>query len=201
MAKRVVGLTGGIASGKSTVARMLVELGAALIDADQLARDIVRPATPGLARLVEAFGNEILREDGTLDRKKLGEIVFADGDAREKLNAITHPLIAQAGAERIAALQDSDAPYIVYEAALLVENGAHELFSGLIVVACTPETQLARIIARDDLTEEEAKARIVSQLPLEKKVEVADYVIENDGDLETTRAQVLALHEELAGGG
>ncbi len=197
MAKPVIGLTGGIASGKSTVARAFAELGVPIVDADEVAREVVEVGTPGLARIVERFGADVLRKDGTLDRKKLGRVVFEDARARQDLNAITHPLIAEKGAEKIRALQQTDAPYILYEAALLVENGAYKAFPALVVVTVDPVTQLARLMARDGSTDEEARSRIASQLPLEKKVEVADFVLRNDGDVEALRAQVRDVHRKI----
>ena len=202
--KPVVGLTGGIACGKSTVAAQLAELGVPIVDADALAREVVAPGTPGLAAIVERFGSDVLLADGSLDRKKLGERVFSDPDARRALNAITHPRIAAAGMEKLRALADHPAPYRVYEAALLVENGMAKAFAALVVVTVDDATQLARLRARDGSTEDEARARIASQLPLAKKVEVADHVIDNSGAPEATRAQVLALHDALVarfGGG
>jgi dephospho-CoA kinase len=197
MAKPVIGLSGGIASGKSTVARAFLELGVPIVDADAVAREIVEVGTPGLAQLVERFGPSVLRGDGALDRKKLGRIVFEDAEARRDLNAITHPLIAQKGAEKIRALQATDAPYILYEAALLVENGSYKAFPALVVVAVDPATQLARLMARDGSTEEEARARIAAQLPLERKIEVADFVIHNDGDVRALRAEVQDVHRRI----
>lgn len=202
--KPVVGLTGGIACGKSTVAAQLAELGVPIVDADALAREVVAPGTPGLAAIVERFGSDVLLADGSLDRKKLGERVFSDPDARRALNAITHPRIAAAGMEKLRALADHPAPYRVYEAALLVENGMAKAFAALVVVTVDEATQLARLMARDGSTESEARARIASQLPLAKKVEVADHVIDNSGTPEATRAKVRALHDALVarfGGG
>ncbi len=202
--KPVVGLTGGIACGKSTVAAQLAELGVPIVDADALAREVVAPGTPGLAAIVERFGSDVLLADGSLDRKKLGERVFSDPDARRALNAITHPRIAAAGLEKLRALADHPAPYRVYEAALLVENGMAKAFAALVVVTVDEATQLARLMARDGSTEDEARARIASQLPLAKKVEVADHVIDNSGAPEATQTQVRALHDALVarfGGG
>ncbi|NNE19761.1 MAG: dephospho-CoA kinase [Myxococcales bacterium] len=195
--KPVVGLTGGIACGKSTVASMFAELGVSVVDADDLAREVVEPGTPGLQMIVDEFGKLVLDEAGRLDRKKVAEIVFGDEKARETLNAIMHPLIGAAGAEHIEAQQDSAAPYLLYEAALLVETRAYEAFSALIVVSAEESIQRLRLIARDGYTAPEANARIDSQLPLERKVAVADYVVTNNGDLESTREQVAAIHEKL----
>lgn len=197
MDKPVVGLTGGIACGKSTVARMLAERGVAIVDADRLAREVVAPGTPGLAKVVEAFGDGILDESGALDRAKLGAIVFHDPAARARLEAITHPLIAIAGMQAIASHRDGPSPYVVYEAALLVETGRHTTFPGLIVVAVTPSTQLERLVARDGLGESDARARIASQMPIDAKVAVATWVIHNDGDEAALAVEVERVHRAI----
>ncbi len=195
--KPVVGLTGGIACGKSTVARMFADLGIPVIDADDLAREVVEPGTPGLARIVEGFGEGVLDMEGRLDRKRLADVVFEDPQARAKLNAILHPLIAAAGAQHINNLQDSAAPYIVYEAALLVETGSYQAFSALVVVSADEAVQRERLVERDHFTVEEADARIASQLPLTEKTAVADHVVVNDTDLDAARSQVALIHENL----
>jgi len=186
---RVIGLTGGIASGKSTVGRILRELGAPIIDADQLARDVVEPGTPALAAIVDRFGQGILDQHGRLDRAQLGSIVFGDDDARKALNAIIHPRIAEASQKAIAAQVAAGAKAVVYEAALLVENNAYGWMHALIVVSLPPVIQRARVMQRDDITADEADARLRSQLPLADKVAVADHVIDNSGTLEETRRQ------------
>lgn len=196
--KPVVGLTGGIACGKTTVARMFGDLGVPVIDADDLSREVVEPGTPGLARIVEAFGTEVLDPEGRLDRKRVGDLVFEDTSARERLNSILHPLIGAAGAQRIAHLQDHPAAYILYEAALLVETGSYKAFSALIVVSAGIETQKRRLVERDGLGDAQAEARIGSQLPLRDKLAVADYVVVNDGDRAGTRARVAEIHRELS---
>jgi len=195
--KPVVGLTGGIACGKTTVASMFGDLGIPVVDADALAREVVEPGTPGLQRIVDEFGKGVLDQGGRLDRKKVGDLVFGDEDAREKLNAIMHPMIGAAGAMHMAALQESDAPYLLYEAALLVETRSYEAFSALIVVSAEESLQRLRLIARDGFSVSEANARIASQLPLARKIAVADYVVTNNGDLEATRRQVADVHEKL----
>jgi dephospho-CoA kinase len=192
--KAVIGLTGGIASGKSSVARVLRELGVAIIDADQVAREVVVKGSDGLREVVETFGPGVLDSEGELDRAKVGQIVFHDPAARQKLNAIIHPRIGRVSAERIAELQRGPSPYVVYEAPLLVETGAHRGLSALIVVAAAEPLQLARSMVRDGLDEAAARARIAAQLPLSAKVEVADYVIVNDGDLEALRAETQRTH-------
>jgi dephospho-CoA kinase len=195
--KPVVGLTGGIACGKTTVASMFGELGIPVVDADALAREVVEPGTPGLKRIVDEFGKGVLGQDGRLDRKKVGDLVFGDEEAREKLNAIMHPMIGAAGATHMAALRESAAPYVLYEAALLVETRTYEAFSALIVVSAEESLQRLRLIARDGFSVSEANARIASQLPLARKIAVADYVVTNNGDLEATRRQVATVHQSL----
>jgi dephospho-CoA kinase len=195
--KPVVGLTGGIACGKTTVASMFGDLGIPVLDADALAREVVEPGTPGLQRIVDQFGKGVLDQGGRLDRKKVGDLIFGDEEAREKLNAIMHPMIGAAGAKHMAALQEGDAPYFLYEAALLVETRSYEAFSALIVVSAEESIQRLRLIARDGFTVSEANARISSQLPLARKIAVADYVVTNNGDLEATRRQVAEVHQKL----
>ncbi len=194
----VVGLTGGIGSGKSTVARFFSdELGVPVVDADRIAREVVAPGTPGLAAVVEAFGEGILGPDGALDRAKLGEVVFADEAARRRLESILHPLIGATSMERLAGYAGEGHPYALYEAALLVETGRHETFAALVVVAVDEATQVARVMARDGLDEAAARARLASQLPLADKAAAADYVIDNGGPLEETFAQAREVHAAL----
>jgi dephospho-CoA kinase len=195
--KPVIGLTGGIASGKSSVARMLRELGVEVIDADQIAREVVALGTDGLREIVDTFGAGVLDPSGALDRAKVAEIVFRDTNARQKLNAIVHPRIGRLSAERIAAAQRGPSPYVVYEAPLLVETGAHRGLSALIVVAAAEPLQLARSMARDGMDEAAAHARIAAQLPLSAKVEAADYVVANDGDLEALRVGTMQTHRAI----
>jgi dephospho-CoA kinase len=197
---RVIGLTGGIASGKSTVSAMLRELGAHVIDADQVARDVVAPGTPALAEIQERFGPAVLHEDGTLDRKKLGAIVFADVDARRALERITHPRIAAATQQEIARLAAAGVDPVIYDAALIVENRLYTWMQGLIVVSVPPEVQVARLMIRDDTDEAAAHARIAAQLPLAEKVAVATHVIDNSGTRADTEAQVRALWQRLQTG-
>ncbi len=195
--KPVVGLTGGIACGKTTVAEMFGDLDIPVIDADELAREVVEPGTEGLQRVVEEFGKGVLDAEGRLDRKKVGDLVFNDERARETLNSILHPLISAAGAERLQSYQEHPAPYVIYEAALLVETGSYKAFSALIVVGADESLQRLRLIARDGYTVAEANARIGSQLPLARKMAVADYVVTNNGDLDATRRQVGEIHAKL----
>jgi dephospho-CoA kinase len=180
----VFGLTGGIASGKSTVSKRIRELGIPVIDADLLAREVVQRHTEGFEAVVAAFGKGVVGPDGELDRKALGAIVFADPVAREKLNGMLHSRIGARSMELIARLQDQRHKLACYDAALLVEGGLADMFRPLVVVAATPTTQVERIVKRDGLTPDEALARVNAQLPLAEKVAMADYVIENDGSLE-----------------
>lgn len=179
-----VGLTGGIGSGKSEVSRRLADLGATVIDADRVARSVVEPGTPGLDRVVEAFGPQVLRADGSLDREGLGRIVFGDPDKLATLNAIVHPLVAERIAAMIADVQrDRPQGIVIYDVPLLVENHLADRYDVVVVVAARPETQLRRLVENRGMTEEDALARIAAQAPLDAKLAVADVVIDNDGDL------------------
>jgi dephospho-CoA kinase len=193
---KVLGLTGGIGSGKSTVARMIADLGVPVLDADQLAREVVAPGLPAHAAIAAAWP-DVIGGAGALDRKRLGAIVFADPVARKRLEAIIHPHIGALAERHLAALARKGHAVAVYEASLLVETGRQKDFDGLIVVTASPETQIRRVLARGGLTEGEAEARIGAQLPLLAKVRVATHLIDNDGDLETTRAQVAQLVSSL----
>jgi dephospho-CoA kinase len=195
--KPTIGLTGGIASGKSTVSRVLEQLGVGIVDADRLAREVVAVGSDGLREVVATFGAGVLTPDGSLDREKLGAIVFDDEQARRKLQAITHPRIAQMGAERIAALQSGPAPYVIYDAPLLVEVGAHKGFAALIVVAAAEPTQIARLRSRDGLSGLQSSQRIAAQLPLARKIEAADYVIYNDGSLAELDQRTKEVHAQI----
>jgi dephospho-CoA kinase len=191
------GLTGGLASGKSTVAARFRERGVPVIDADQLAREVVEPGTDGLAAVVAEFGPGVLGVDGALDRKALGAVAFADPTRRRALNAILHPRITQRTAEIAAGLAADGARLACYEAALLVETGAADVFRPLVVVSVPEPLQLERAMARDGSTLEEARARVAAQLPLAKKVAAADYVIENDGDYATLVRRADAVLDEI----
>ena len=183
------GLTGGIASGKSTVAARFRARGVPVIDADQIARDIVKPGTPALAELAVAFGSTILSPSGELDRKALASIVFATPSARATLNAITHPRIGAAPAAEIARLASEGANVACYEAALLVENGVADAFRPLVLVVASESLQIARAMSRDGATEDEVRARIAAQMPLAEKRAAADFTIENEGDLASLEAR------------
>lgn len=193
---QVIGLTGGIASGKSTVARILERLGAVIIDADLLAREAVLPGTPAHEAIVAAFGPEILQPDGTLDRKALGRIVFADEDARRRLEAITHPAIAGLAEERLAAARRSEAPAIFYVAPLLIEAGVTGRVDDIWVVYADREAQIARLTGRDGIGRKEAEQRLAAQMPMEEKATYGSAVIDNRGTPEETERQVIALWRE-----
>lgn len=180
---------------------MLRELGASIVDADVIAREVVAPKTAGLAAVVDHFGTDVLAQDGSLDRKKLGALVFADDDARAALNRITHPRIAVASQAQIAAHTSAGAPLVIYEAALLVEARRHHGMRGLIVVTVPTDIQLQRLMARDHIDAEAARARIQSQLALHEKVKLADFVIDNSGSRDATSAQVQALWTRLTAPG
>lgn len=188
---RLFGLTGGIASGKSVVARIFRENGVPVVDADEVAREVVEPGTPGLAKIVAEFGEGVLTSDGTLDRKALGAIVFDDANKRALLNGILHPAIAAKSAEHFARLGESN-PLVCYDAALIVERGLADMFRPLVVVAAPRELQRERLRARDGLTAEEADARLDAQAPVEAKIAAADIVIHNDGTLQTLNERALS---------
>ena len=196
------GLTGGIASGKSTVATRLRARGVPIIDADQLARDAVAKGTSGLADVVKAFGSEVLAADGTLDRKKLAAEVFTDDAKRKTLNGIVHPIVTMLTFKRAAELRDEGHALACYEAALIVENGVADTFRPLVLVAAPEEAQIARACARDGASEADVRGRIRAQMPLAEKAKVADFVIENAGtlaDLERRTDEVLAAICERLG--
>jgi len=193
-----VGLTGSIAVGKSFVLGVLKELGCHVLDADEVAREVVRPGTAGLQAVVEAFGKEILGSDGTLDRSMLGAIVFADADKRKQLNSILHPFIIAAQDEELAGLERDDPDGIaVVDAALMIESGGYRRFDKLIVVYCEPDVQLQRLVKRDQLSLEDAQRRISSQMPQEEKKSYADFLIDTSGSLESTRQQVEDVFRQL----
>jgi dephospho-CoA kinase len=179
------GLTGGLASGKSSVAARWKARGLPIIDADQLAREVVTLGSSALREIVLAFGPRILKKDRSLDRQRLAAKVFADPEARKKLEAITHPRIVAARLERASELESQDEPLGCYEAALLVEGRVADNFRPLVVVSATQRAQIARAMSRDKLSDKDARARLAAQLPLEEKAAVADYVIENNRDLAT----------------
>ena len=193
----VLGLTGGIASGKSTLGEWFGELGAAVVSADQLAREAVRPGSVGLGKLVDLFGDQILAADGSLDRTALGQKVFADPEARQRLEAVTHPQIASLAERRLGELRAAGQPLIVYEAALLFEAGAESRVDLTLVVLVEPEVQLQRLMDREGWDAAAARARIDAQDPQADKVVRADFVIDNSGARAAAQKAVSALRDYL----
>ncbi|MER8230404.1 dephospho-CoA kinase [Streptomyces sp. NPDC094049] len=192
-----VGLTGGIGAGKSEVSRLLVSYGAVLIDADRIAREVVEPGTPGLAAVVAAFGEDVLTDAGTLDRPKLGSVVFADAERLATLNAIVHPLVGARSAELESHAGAGDV--VVHDVPLLAENGLAPLYDLVVVVDASPETQLDRLVRLRGMAESEARARMAAQATRAARLAVADVVIDNDGPLDALAPQVRRLWEDLAG--
>lgn len=196
----ILGLTGGIASGKSSIADCFAECGALLVSADLLAREAVNSGTPTLAKLVDVFGMDILTPGGSLNREIMAQRVFADPVARRQLESITHPAIAHLAECRLAELSRSPHDLIVYEAPLLFEAGAESRVDQVLVVIVDPAIQLARLLQRDNLGEAEARQRISAQWPQADKVQKADFVIDNSGSLQQTRAMVATLYHYLTNG-
>lgn len=195
----VVGLTGGIATGKSTVANMLRNFGAVVVSADEIARDIVAPGSPAAKDIRALFGDEVFLADGTLDRPALGQIVFADEEARRRLENITHPRIREEMGRRIAVAAE-EGHIVVAEIPLLFESEpARTLVDVTVVVATDEDVQLGRLMARDDLTRAEALQRVQAQLPLSEKIAQADYVVDNGGTRQQTEQAVRRLWSRLAG--
>jgi dephospho-CoA kinase len=194
----LVGLTGGIATGKSTVSEILRQLGCEIIDADQLARDVVEPEQPAWKRIVAEFGGGVVTAEGALDRKKLGAIVFADPERRKRLEAITHPAIRarfQARLDELAA--QGFAGIVVFDAPVMIESGNYKNMDRLVVVVTDDATQAARLQERDGTDEAEGRRKIASQMPLAEKAKLADYVIDNSGAREATAAEVRRVFAAL----
>jgi dephospho-CoA kinase len=194
---RLIGLTGGIATGKSTVDGMLATRGATVIDADILAREAVRPGESTLDRVVERFGRDALQPDGTLDRGRLGEIVFADAGARRDLERITHPRIAELMQEHIAEALTGSAPLVVVDIPLLFENAREEMFDGVMLVYAPAAVQIQRLRERTRLDEAAARQRLRAQLPIDEKRERATWIIDNGGDTGATERAVDAWWQQV----
>ncbi len=192
---RVFGLTGGISSGKSTVSAMLRAHGAAIIDADVVARQVVEPGTPAFAEIAGVFPEVIV--GGALDRAKLGARIFSNPDDRARLNAIIHPRVREETLRQLQTLAGAGAPLVINDVPLLIENRLHESMAGVILVVTPPQVQRARLMARNGFTAAQADERIASQLPLEEKRKYARWVIDNGGSLEATQRQVDAVWQEL----
>ncbi len=192
-----VGLTGGIATGKSTVARMFQEHGIPVVNSDLVAREVVEPGTEGHKLVVEAFGKEILNPDGSINRKRLGELVFSDPQKRKRLEEILHPLITRRMGQKLEALEKAGVPLVVVEVPLLFEKGLQRSMDFTVVVRAPEKVQIKRLMQREGLSKQQALKRIKSQMPLEDKVKMADFVIDNSGDLEATKKQVSHVIKHL----
>jgi len=193
-----IGLTGGIATGKSYVLSVLSELGCEVIDADTVAHRVIEPGRPAYLGIINQFGHKILNEDGSINRAALGAIVFASKNAREKLNAIVHPRVYEAQAEWFEQVARRDPGAIaVVDAALMIETGSYRRFDKMIVVYCDSEMQLRRLTERNGFTREQALARISAQMPSEEKLKYADYSVNTSNGFEDTRRQVEKIYEEL----
>lgn len=195
----IVGLTGGIATGKSLVSGELRRLGATVVDADAIAKEVVEPGRPACAEIAEAFGPGVIKQDGSIDRKKLGQIIFSDPAARERLNAITHPRIRERMKEETTRLVKEGVELIVLDIALLIETGVRYEVDRIVVVYADPAQQAERLMERDSMGLDEAKKRISCQMDIKEKVDYADYVIDNSGTKEDAIEQTRALFIELQG--
>lgn len=193
-----IGLTGGIASGKSTVSKWLIDHGYPVIDADEISRQIVEPGEPALEQIAAQFGSQMIRPTGELDRRKLGTLVFQNSEKRALLDSLLHPLIRRQMLEALDHLERGGARVVFLDIPLLFENGLDTWADRTIVVSVTEDNQLKRLMARNSLTADQARARIASQMPLSEKVNRADAVIDNNGSIEDTEAQLNALLQQWA---
>lgn len=195
---KVIGLTGGIASGKSTISMLLKNRGAVIIDADEIAREIITPGKPAWRAVIEHFGRDILMDEKNIDRKKLGRIVFSDRKLLETLNGITHPAIVREIKERLEHYRKENAKVVVVDAALLLETGINSLVDEVWVVAVDEKTQLKRLLDREkNMSLEEAMNRIMAQMTLDEKIKMADKIIDNSGSIEETEQQIDELWREI----
>ncbi|EAE5922805.1 dephospho-CoA kinase [Listeria monocytogenes] len=194
---KTIGLTGSVATGKSTVSNMIQQAGIPLVDADIAARKVVEPGTEGLKEIVAYFGEEILLADGTLDRAKLGEIIFKDKEKREKLNEITHPRVKDYMLEARERFFGAGEELVFFDIPLLFESHLESLVDQIVVVWTTPETELKRLMERNNLTKEDALRRIESQMGIDEKARKADFVIDNNESLEKTQKQVYTFIERF----
>ena len=195
-----VALTGGIATGKSHVRAEFERLGVPTIDADKLARDAVADGSPGLKAVISRFGHGVLDDTGALDRRKLGSIVFQDAVARRDLEDIIHPAVRRAIDDWFASLANKTPRFAIADIPLLFETGRHREFDVVIVAECAPSTQITRVMARDGVSESDARARVAAQMPIEEKVRRADHVINTDGSFEETNRQVRRVFDALVSG-
>ena len=193
-----VGLTGSIGVGKSYVSSIFAELGCFVLDADQTAREVVMLGTRGLAALIQAFGNEVLQPNGELDRGRMREIIYADENRRQLLNSILHPFIIAAQDEKLREWEAKEPDGIaIVDAALMIESGGYQRFDKLIVVHCSPEIQIERLMARNQISREEAERRANAQMPQEEKKRFADFLIDTSLDFDDTRRQTVAVYQKL----
>ena len=193
-----VGLTGGISTGKTTVGAMFVELGCRLIDSDRITHELFEPGGAVHQAVVAEFGPRIQSPDGRIDRSRLGEIVFNDPARRQKLNQLVHPAVIERQKEFLKSVEAEDAEGVaIVDAALMIEVGTYKNYDKVVVVVCSPEQQRSRLEERAGLSDKEIDKRIQSQMPLEEKVQYADFVIDNSGSLEETRLQVVSTYEKL----
>jgi dephospho-CoA kinase len=192
-----IGITGGIATGKSTVSKMIQDLGAVVIDADQLSREVVQPGSFGLQAISSNFGPDVITSMGELDRKKLAEIIFKDEIKRARLENLLHPLIQWRSQQERDILERRGLPFAFYDATLIFEKGLQYKFNGVIVVTADPEVQKKRLIERNKITAEEAEKRIAAQWPMTKKVQLANFVIDNSGSVAQTKAQVEKILKQI----
>ena len=192
-----LGLTGGIATGKTTISNYLKSIDIPVLDADEYARKVVEPGTPGLAEITNTFGEQVLRADGSLNRKLLGQIVFNDSSARQTLNDITHPRIQQMMADELHRLAEQQIPLVILDIPLLLENKNVAGADAVMVVTIPESLQLTRLMQRNNLTEKEAHARISAQMPLVEKEKLADFVIDNSGTISNTQKQVEKVIQKI----
>ena len=192
-----LGLTGGIATGKTTISNYLKSINIPVLDADEYARKVVEPGTPGLAEITNTFGEQILQPDGSLNRKLLGQIVFNDSSARQTLNDITHPRIQQMMADELHRLAEQQIPLVILDIPLLLENRNVAGADAVMVVTIPESLQLTRLMQRNNLTEKEAQSRISAQMPLNKKKKLADFVIDNSGTISNTQKQVEKVIQKI----
>ena len=192
-----LGLTGGIATGKTTISNYLKSIDIPVLDADEYARKVVEPGTPGLAEITNTFGEQVLRADGSLNRKLLGQIVFNDSSARQTLNDITHPRIQQMMADELHRLAEQQIPLVILDIPLLLENKNVAGADAVMVVTIPESLQLTRLMQRNNLTEKEAQSRISSQMPLVEKEKLADFVIDNSGTISSTQKQVEKVIQKI----
>jgi dephospho-CoA kinase len=196
---KLIGLTGGVGSGKSTVAEMMRELGAEVVDADEATHAVYEPGNPGFNAVVREFGDDYV-DGGRIDRSRLGELVFRDEDARRRLNSIVHPLVRDWMAQRTAEAAERGAEVVVQDVPLLFENGLERLFSSVVLIYVPEEVQVERLVSGRGFTPERARAMIAAQMPIENKRGLAHHVINNSGTREETQAQVKAVWKQLSGG-